>query len=379
MAGYIFTLDSLEALEKIAKTGVYSTHIKEPSRNHWSSNHEGTFADYLSMKEGDNVYFFHKRKIYGVGKLIEIDGACIHLNYPDAYLPQPNKKSVKLENTILQTPDSGINHRFLCTFEGSPHLFRNGVDMDEVLKSNPLAFRVLRAFWKLSFIKIDDDENRALFDKILKENENYIDSPKNEDIFEFDKKIHHKIFLLRQSGSNRYDATSEQILDLAKVDTKIKHEMAIEAAIIDLITKKYNGNIFGDWDYISHQVIASPFKPIDYMDKMDIFGFKYIKGYQTKSKFLMIEIKKDVADTEVVNQSMKYVDWIEQEYCHDYSMIEAFIVAYDFPDEVIRIRDEIAKRYYTKGRPGLNEEWKALRLIKYRFNANTGNLNFTEV
>ena len=37
--------------------------------------------------------------------------------------------------------------------------------MDDVLASNPSQFRMLRAFWKLSFIKIDDDENQALIDQ----------------------------------------------------------------------------------------------------------------------------------------------------------------------------------------------------------------------
>lgn len=66
MAGYIFTLDSFESLEEIIRSGVYSTKIKIPKNNNWGKHHEGTFADFLSMSAGDNVYFFIKRKIYGV-------------------------------------------------------------------------------------------------------------------------------------------------------------------------------------------------------------------------------------------------------------------------------------------------------------------------
>lgn len=40
--------------------------------------------------------------------------------------------------------------------------------MDDALNSNPSAFRMLRAMWKVSFIKIDDEENRALFDILYK-------------------------------------------------------------------------------------------------------------------------------------------------------------------------------------------------------------------
>ena len=70
--------------------------------------------------------------------------------------------------------------------------------------------------------------------------------------------------------------------------------MALEAAVVDTLATNKN-TVLGEWDYISHQVIASPFKPIDYMDKIDVFGYRYIKGYKTKSKFLIIELKKDNA------------------------------------------------------------------------------------
>jgi RecB family endonuclease NucS len=97
--------------------------------------------------------------------------------------------------------------------------------------------------------------------------------------------------------------------------------MAIEAALMEILSNEKD-SIFGSWDYISHQVVASPFKPIDYMDKMDMFGFRYIKGFETISKYLTIEIKKDAAKKDVIDQVMKYVDWINEEYAYgDYGMI----------------------------------------------------------
>lgn len=43
------------------------------------------------------------------------------------------------------------------------------------------------------------------------------------------------------------------------------------------------------------------------------------------------------ANDDVIDQIMKYVDWINQEYAHgDYSMIEAYVVAADFPDSVVK-------------------------------------------
>ena len=69
MAGYIFALgkdDPLSIYERCAKDGVYSTSLFTLS----SIPFEGTLADYSTMKEGDNVYFFFERKIYGIGTQI---------------------------------------------------------------------------------------------------------------------------------------------------------------------------------------------------------------------------------------------------------------------------------------------------------------------
>ena len=145
-------------------------------------------------------------------------------------------------------------------------------------------------------------------------------------------------------------------------NSKIKHEMAIEAALCELLSKK-SDTLFGHWDYISHQVIASPFKAIDYMDKMDIFGYRYIKGYDTISKYMVIEIKKDAAQRDVIDQIMKYVD------THgDYSMIEAYVVAEDFSKEIIEYKNERCVRYFTKGfRPSIPCIWRNIKLIQYEY------------
>ncbi|WP_235846943.1 hypothetical protein [Neobacillus soli] len=322
MAGYIFTLDNINSLNELILNQVYSTNLNIPLSNKWLIHHEGTFTDYLSMTEGDNVYFFIKRKIYGVGRLININGDCKHLNFPCADIPITEDFLNLKDKMILNKSTFNLGNRFLCTFESAPHFFKNGIDMDDVLASNPEAFKMLRVLWKLSFIKIDDVENKALYDIILKTNENEIAKPKH--IFISSESLHTRMkSIINQS----YKVNAKNILSLASEGTKIRHEMAIEAGVVDYIKNTSDG-VFGKWDYLSHQVVASPFKPVDYMDKMDVFGYRFIPSYSTISKYLTIEIKKDVADTEVINQLMKYVDWINQEYSYgDYSMIEAFIVA----------------------------------------------------
>jgi hypothetical protein len=375
LAGYIFNLDNEISLKNSIENGVYSTNLSQPQNNLWKIHHEGTFADFLSMKQGDNVYFFINRKIYGLGELVNIEFDCKFLNYPNADIPTvPVYNDIK-DIMLLNDTESKINNRCICTFKPSPYYFHNGIDMDDVLSSNPNSFRMLRAFWKVSFIKIDDEENKALKDIILKRNEEFLTNP--SETFDFSDSLQQSI---GNKLSSEYNIGSNNILKYCSGVVNIRHEMAIEAHIIDVISQDDN-NIFGRWDYVSHQVIASPFKPIDYMDKMDLFGFSYISGFNTISKYLIVEIKKDKATIEAVDQVMKYVDWINQEYAHgDYYMINAFIVAFDFPEEVINYKNLVCKRNYIRGRrPTKADLWSNVKLIKYRYNNVTNSLDFEEI
>lgn len=64
---------------------------------------------------------------------------------------------------------------------------------------------------------------------------------------------------------------------------------------------------------------------------------------------MLIEIKKDTATIEAVNQVIKYIDWINEEYTYgDYSIIGAFIIVYEFSNQVIENRNRICIRKYTK-------------------------------
>lgn len=366
------TLDSLESLESCIKTGTYSTNLSEPNGK-WMIHHEGTFADYLSMKEGDNIYFFIKRKIYGIGRIKNVQFDCKFLNYIGGDIPEKvNENDYKNKTPLLK--NATPNNRCFCVFEPSPYFFENGIDMDDALKSNPAAFKMLRAMWKVSFIKIDDNENQALVDIILKRNEDNLLS--GNDVFRYDDTEKNKI---KKDLTKAHRLTAYRILQSCAAKTLIKHEMAIEAALCEILIKD-NDTPFGKWDYVSHQVVASPFKAVDYMDKMDVFGYRFISGYSTKSKYLVVEIKKDVANTDVIEQIMKYVDWIQSEYAYgDYSMIEAYIVASDFSEDVVRRRNNECKRYFTKGyRPSIPCIWDAVRLIRYEYEESIG-LKFTEV
>lgn len=369
MAGYIFSIDNMESLNNSIQNGVYSTILKKiPKNNIWGAPFEGTFADYITMQEGDNVFFFHKRKIYGIGELVNIHNDCKFLNFPGSDLPYQYKLKDMKDKMILNKNKDDLRKRVVCTFKANPFFFKDGVDMDEVLSSNPSSFKMLRAFWKASFIKIDDEENRALIDVILKNNEKNIEQ--QTDIYPSQPTIHNRIrSLITSDKIEDYNVNSDHIIsEVAHPAGKIRHEMALEVGILDYMTNK-KGDTFGHWDYLSRQVVASPFKPIDYMDRMDVFGYKYIPGFKTISKYLVIELKKDAALEEDINQIMKYVDWVNQEYSYgDYNMIDAYLIAYSFPDKVIKQKNGAATRKFVKGtRPAESLEWDKLKLVQYRF------------
>lgn len=382
MAGYIFSLDSLQSLNLYTNNGVYATKLSPPRNNIWKTHHEGTFADYYSMQPGDNVYFFINRKIYGIGKLINVEGDCKYFNLPRGGEPRIFDYDDVRDLLLWDEGDNSVNQRCLCLFEPDPFFFKLGIDMDDVLSSNPSAIKMLRAFWKLSFIKFDDEENQAFRDIVLKRNQDYLSSADgNHRIFP-NNPIHDQISTQLTVNNYRMESGISSILSSCADDDYLRHEMAIEAGLIHQLSIKdpHTCDLFGEWDYLSHQVIASPFKPIDYMDKMDLFGYSYIPGHlPTKSRILVGEIKKDPASEEDIDQLLKYIDWVKDEYCYgDYSMVDAFLITYEFPENVIQHKQNVGSRKYTIGvRPAQSLEWSNISLVKYSLNPEDGKISFT--
>jgi hypothetical protein len=373
MAGYLFSLDSIDSLMNCIDKGTYSTRLTLPIGGLWRKHHEGTFADYSSMQEGDNVYFFIKRKIYGIGILVNISGDCKFLNYPNANCPvTPNYKNIKSKLIIDNGSTDSLQYRFVCTFKPSPYFFKDGIDMDETLSSAPNQFKILRAFWKLSFIKFSDEENQAFKNILLRRNIEIINNPNIDNTVQSNfAKSHLKIEALVSNNSD-YRLTIAPFFNNIKMKNgSLRHEMTIEASLIHQLTNLEENAVavFGKWDYLSHQIIASPFKPIDYMDKMDIFGYKYIKNQKpTISNFLVIEIKKDKVGVQDVMQLMKYVDWIKNECAYgDYSMINAFLLGHGYTKEAINTYRDIVERKYINGvRPSVSKTWNNVKLITYK-------------
>lgn len=371
MAGYLFTFSDFESLEECVKIGFYSPIMSQ----NWSIAAASTLADFITMKPGDNVYFFSKRMVYGVGEITEIEpGVTVAENYPNASLPISKQlKAENKRNNIMRTlekkklPEDKVQ-RWIITFKPSPDIFKNGVDMDDLLSSNPSAFKSLRVFWKRSFIKLDDAENLAFKAAIIRKN--LIDENRKK-VFNCNFKKSRQILdkasvpiikpdiksLVANQRKNDGTLTSEMTLELA-----LLHQLAIG----DSSTKK----VFGFWDYLNHQVVASPMKAVDYMDRIDIFGYSWVNGYYGEiiEKYIVCELKTGELHEEDVSQVMKYVDWVCNEYANgDYSMIDAFLVGSMIKtDRAKNISDVILRHYITGRRPLVNHSWRHLTLVSYK-------------
>ena len=351
--GY-FTPFTLEVSEEATKSS-----RKRKSRNKILS---ATLGDFVTMKPGDNVYFLSDRKIYGVGQLTNIGPDCKYDNYLDAS---------KLIPDCMMQPSTYLTEKFtrarwVFFFKPAPHLFKKGVDMDDVLRYRPAAFRMLRAFEGLSFIKIDDEENRALKEFIALANEQAYENLE-ENSFLFDESLHVSL-----AG---YDLAPYLIqVDSALQDHENKEyvfsEMFVESSLLEQLTQG-TAEAFGTWDYVSHQLIASPFKPLKYIDKIDIFGYRFSEHYNGSpkliTKYLLVELKKGRIDAAAVEQTMQYVDWICQEYASgDYSKIEAYVVGNNVAANIDAVIDEIGQRsYIVESHPVKTKKWNDLHLVKY--------------
>lgn len=372
MPGYVFSISKsgwTEFCENDLKYGYFtplapelvleSTDIKKKTTLKTLS---AFFGDIITMSPGDNVYFLSDRKVYGVGKLICIGQDCKYDNYLGASRLLPD--SILTQEEVLTTKVSRA--RWVLLFEHAPYFFKNGADMDDILRYRPNAFKMLRAFQGVSFIKIDDEENRALKEYISLINENAYDDLE-ENTFTYSPSMHEK---LKNIDLSRYLMDINSALHNRKDNDHVISEMFIEAALLQTLSRKKD-SVFGRWDYLTQQLIASPFKPLDYIDKIDVYGYRYSDNYHDNPKlvtqYLVIEIKKEKINKAAVEQTMQYVDWVCREYAAgDYSKIKAFAVGAGAVRNIdIIIEEKCQRGFIAKSHPAVSEKWNDFSVVDY--------------
>lgn len=363
MAGYIFNIGDKVNVMDIIAGGFYSTYINYSKKKNTNVDYiatgpfEATYADFTSMKENDNVYFFKKRKVYGIGKLIKVGTDCKYNNFVGASSFNALEYTDIKDSLLIDLGADSPHYRWICFFDAAPSFYDEGLDMDEILQYKPSSFKSLRTNWKKTFIKIDDEENQALKELF------YLRL--NDKTGKISVTLDKECFLEKITPAhllNYRDLISETI-----DGDKLIHEMALEAATMEKISL-VEDEIFGRWDFETHQVCASPFKPVDYMDKMDIFAYKYTEVADCKviSKYLVIELKKDKASSDTIAQLTNYVDWVCNNYAYgDYSLIESIVLAYDFQSDMYDNVNRYYRTYNMGAHPIKTETWTNIRFVKY--------------
>lgn len=363
MAGYLFLIggesndeeeDRKRRVMDVVQQGMYSTMMSPK----WSSAAEGTLGDFITMKPGDNVYFFGKRKVYGIGSIIDAgNGRAVTENFNGATLP---RTIVDYDSDCI-VPSSMNDKvgRWVVAFKPDPAFFDEGIDMDDLLSSNPGAIRSLRVIERRTFIKLDDEENLAFMAAFVRRNLDTI------------RRIHRRqeTIPFGLQGGSAPDVKG-LIAEKRKRDGSLSSEMLVEIGLLYQLARNdpRTISVFGNYDYLSHQVNASPFKPVLYMDKIDVFGYRYIEGYRPiVEKYLVAELKKDGSGASDIPQVMKYVDFVRNEYAHgDYSMISAYLVAHSFGEDAFQGLRRLAKRDYVTGqRTIVAHSWTDLTLVTY--------------
>lgn len=389
MAGYLFLIggeNGQEILERTIRTGCHSAFIGK-KYNRWINQFSGTMADYLSMKEGERVYFFTKRKIYGVGKMVKVAGIdCKFENFEGANSIEDFENVDVSGKALLNFGADTWKSRWFCTFEPDPAFYASGLDMDEALSSSLDAFKMLPALQGTSFTKFDDKEDEALFQAIMSKNkQTFMKGNPPELAFRWDGgETHRKLASNPDLPKRLVSAIPLAIAKGMPQAKRLVHEGALEAILIEKLASKDPATVevFGDVDYLNHQVIASPKKPVEFSDWMDIFGTKMVSGLNGVVNYhVLVELKDEAATLDVVDQVMKYVDWVNRDYCKgEYSLIRAFIVASDFSDDVKTHAKKFCIRNYTVGfKPSEHRLWNDLKLIKYQFDPKTQTLSLKAV
>ncbi len=383
---------AMDTLNELCTYGYYSTnmHMNSGTKT-WAKTKVSTFADYYSMRTGDYIFFFFNRKIYGVGELTNIGNTndCKFWAYENANIPTTHT----ISSPIID--DISLENRCICFFKPIQY-FSFAIDMDEALTTYPDAFKSLRVIQGRSFIKMDDEESQALFATISKSNSARSSQVQDWIPPRFNDTKHILAGNRIAQKPKCYNFSIELLLQNFRIrnSDEIGEEMAIEAALVDCLNNG-SSSTFDKLTYVSHQVAASPSKPVQYMEWMDVFGYTTSPTLTAKSipisfaieQYYVIEIKtyslcinykrsKEPnwvkGNKAVANQLMKYVDWIVKEYASGkYPMVKGIIVASYFDDEFIDYCKEMCVRNYNSGyRDSTPSVWNNIELIKYSFDGN---------
>lgn len=112
---------------------------------------------------------------------------------------------------------------------------------DEVLVYKPNTFKMLRAFWNVSFIKLGDEENESLKEILLLRHQQEMRT--GQCVWERNEEIHD---LIGAHELDRYLIKPESLLCNCVRADRVKHEMALEVSVVYDLCNEGNPESWAD-------------------------------------------------------------------------------------------------------------------------------------
>jgi hypothetical protein len=394
----------------VMQDGFYGVWQKPPGDvDNWSSdssgstnsNQAGIFADLAALEEGDKVFFFTERKIYGIGELVSPPNASAPAveNYPGSLEPNPDPPDPE---DAFYSGEDFEKVRVVFPFVPDPVLFAEGVDMDIALSAREAdLFPYLRFLQGRNMTILTEEETRGLIRMLSRigargdqltptrseqEFHQYLDSntsrPFRIDELIADDPSHH----LRDDGAFR---TEFWIHGLLAEALKRNDERVLPDGLVDENRRE-----------VYREFPASPPKPPQYADSIDLVATKGNEFAEDLTVgYDIIEIKKDRATTSNftrhITQVLKYVEYITEQYAGgDYGAVDAYYLAKGFKQSFIDEYEAsisqgtdyddgptIKRHYILDAHEDVDptiETWEALTLLEYDWNHEDDHLVISE-
>jgi hypothetical protein len=355
-----------------------------------------TFADLATIRDGDLVFFFKKRRIYGVGRLERAGDAqhCVVLNYPGALTPAPNVPSA--DDAIIG-PDVDAEWRrirVVVRFRPFPHYFSDGIDMDEFL-SSPWADDAwgLRFWQGFSFQQLGEREANDLLTTFYRRFANDV-----RPISQIAEAPAAALDVRYRSDLHRPFAVSDIVAPNPGdyiADGELRSEELLHGLLVDQldpILGLHGSALLRSDDRLDifHELAASPPKPPtfgDWIDLMTTRSYPTLTGDARRAiHYEVIEVKKgsfgilsQMYDKNIP-QVMKYVDFIAQRYAGgNYAAVSATVIARRFGDPLLerhrqaqQVESGVSTRAYVLDPhdPNPTRTWQQLRLLTYSWDGN---------
>ena len=322
--GLFITLYDEEALKLYLNRGVYGFLMKPEFTDSPSSRgrHYAILADYACSREGTDVFFFLKRKIFYGGKIYgNKESGSFYINGLNSPLGRKTNANLFWDESsrykptkkagVFKVKQSNKSQPFMFQFtqtEETGKCILSDVFYAKIMKNYPypLPSNSMRG---MGFCTLTPGEVTVLKDLIKKHGEQ-IDFSKCEDI---NKQGDEKLFDKSLVG------IKDNFINEAQLEFTI---LASLDPIIDFISGDY---------ILCRQVPISPLKPMD-MDKADICLYSMTDPIKDGTiPNIVIELKKGRGNYVAYEQITRYLSWLEEITTEEeFDKISAFIIADSF-------------------------------------------------